>query len=285
MSVTSKCFAGGIGCGLAGFLTNPCDVIKVRNQQFTDAKYHSFRATFTSIFREEGIRGFYKGAAASVLRECTYSSLRMGLYEPIKTQYAIFFHNDDSPMVKWLSAFTSGAIGSAIFNPIDVIKVRFQSQLPNIPPPYSSIFDAFHTIYTEKGLKGLYIGTSATVTRAAFLTSAQLGSYDVIKNNIFVEMLGWDKEANSTHFAASIIASIITTTAANPADVVKTRVMNDPNGLIGGPSKHLMDIWKVNGVHGFMKGWTASYLRIGPHTVISLVLIEKVRQMIGMSSY
>mmetsp|Transcript_21584 Transcript_21584/g.43243 ORF Transcript_21584/g.43243 Transcript_21584/m.43243 type:complete len:291 (-) Transcript_21584:8-880(-) len=286
MSVTSKCFAGGIGCGIAGFLTNPADVIKVRNQQFTDAKYHSFRTTSTTIFKEEGIRGFYKGAAASVLRECTYSSLRMGLYEPIKSQYAMFFHDDgNSPIVKWFSAFTSGAIGSAIFNPIDVVKVRFQSQLPNAPPPYSSLFNAFHTIYTEMGLQGLYIGTSATVTRAAFLTSAQLGSYDVIKNNIFVQMFGFDKEANTTHFSASIIASVITTTAANPADVVKTRVMNDPNATIGGPSKHLMHIWKMNGVSGFMKGWTASYLRIGPHTVISLVLIEKVRQIIGMSSY
>lgn len=286
MSVISKCFAGGVGCGLAGFLTNPMDVIKVRNQQFTDAKYQSFRLTGATILKEEGVRGFFKGAAASVLRECTYSALRMGLYEPIKSKYSIFFNDDgNSPIVKWLSAFTSGAIGSAIFNPVDVVKVRFQSQLPNTPPPYTSLFNAFQTIYTEKGLRGLYIGTSATVTRAAFLTSAQLGSYDVIKNNIFVQILGFDKEANTTHFSASIIASVITTTAANPADVVKTRVMNDPHGIIGGPSKHMMHVWKSNGISGFLLGWTASYLRIGPHTVISLVLIEKVRQIIGMSSY
>ena len=87
-------------------------------------------------------------------------------------------------------------------------------------------------------------------------------------------MLGFDKEANSTHFSASIIASVITTTAANPADVVKTRVMNDPHATIGGPSKHLAHLWKVNGLSGFMKGWTASYLRIGPHTVISLVGVD-----------
>jgi hypothetical protein len=203
----------------------------------------------------------------------------MGLYEPIKS----LFQDDSSPLVKWLSAFTSGAIGSAIFNPIDVLKVRFQSQLPNEPRPYSSLLSAFRTIYAEKGVKGLYIGTSATVTRAAFLTSAQLGSYDVIKNNIFVRMFGMDKEANVTHFSASILASVITTTAANPADVVKTRVMNDPNAIVGGPSKHI--IWNENGVRGFMKGWTASYFRIGPHTVISLMAIEKVRQIIGISSY
>ena len=283
-TIPSKCFAGGVGCGLAGFVTNPCDVIKVRNQQFADTKYQSFRSTALSILKEESFYGFFKGATASVLRECTYSALRMGLYEPIKTKYSVLFNDDgSSPIVKWLSAFTSGAIGSAIFNPIDVVKVRFQSA-PKLPP-YSSIPNAFYTIYTEKGLGGLYIGTSATVTRAAFLTSAQLGSYDVIKNNILVPILGFDKEANSTHFAASFIASIITTTAANPADCVKTRVMNDPHGIVGGASAHFKDILKKDGPMGFMRGWTASYLRIGPHTVISLVLIEKVRQMIGMASY
>ena len=35
----------------------------------------------------------------------------------------------------------------------------------------------------------------------------------------------------------------------------------------------------------FMKGWTASYLRIGPHAVISFILIEKVRQLFGMQTY
>ncbi|KAL7547983.1 hypothetical protein ACHAWF_011256 [Thalassiosira exigua] len=228
--VLSKCFAGGVGCGLAGFVTNPCDVIKVRNQQCSVGKYQTFRGTAARIFREEGARGFYKGAAASVLRECTYSSLRMGLYEPIKSSYSVLFGDDGSPVVKWLSAFTSEAIGSAIFNPIDVVKVRFQTAAKI--PPYSSLMNAFHTIYTEKGVHGLYIGTSATVTRAAFLTSAQLGSYDIIKNNALVPVFGFDKESNLTHFCASFIASLITTTAANPADVVKTRVMNGEATLV-----------------------------------------------------
>mmetsp|Transcript_4077 Transcript_4077/g.6126 ORF Transcript_4077/g.6126 Transcript_4077/m.6126 type:complete len:123 (+) Transcript_4077:132-500(+) len=121
--------------------------------------------------------------------------------------------------------------------------------------------------------------------RAAFLTSAQLGSYDIIKNNVFVQVFGFDKEAYSTQLGASFIASLITATAANPADVVKTRVMNDPHATVGGPREHFVRILKRDGPFGFLKGWTASYLRIGPHTIISLVLIEKVRQMIGMVSY
>jgi solute carrier family 25 (mitochondrial dicarboxylate transporter), member 10 len=285
------------------------DVIKVRNQQYTSStKYATFRSTAKTILKEESITGFFKGAKASILRECTYSALRMGLYEPVKCKYSelLIIHRDGdtdiddgaaftSPLIKILSSFTSGAISSAIFNPIDVIKVRLQSSssvgggLKNKPatPPYTytSISNAFYTIYTQKGIKGLYIGTSATVTRAAFLTCAELGSYDIMKNNILVPIFGYDKEANQTHFMASFIASLFATTIANPADVIKTRVMNDSHHIIGGPISHCKHIWKTNGYKGFMKGWTASYLRIGPHTVLSFVMIEKIRQLIGIGSY
>jgi len=219
-NIFSKCLAGGAGCGIAGLITNPFDVIKVRNQQHSShsgtnhhphgQKYNSFHSTARSIYYEEGLHGFTKGASASVLRECTYSAMRMGLYEPIKLKYSTMLSDSDdgsengsspssssSPIVKWLSAFTSGAISSAIFNPIDVVKVRFQSaQHNNNKLPYSSLPNAFHTIYTEKGMRGLYIGTSATVTRAAFVTSAELGTYDIIKNNILVSFFDCDKEAN-----------------------------------------------------------------------------------------
>ncbi|KAL7529452.1 hypothetical protein ACHAWF_002979 [Thalassiosira exigua] len=293
-SIPSKCLAGGIGCGIAGFLTNPCDVVKIRNQQSPHARHRTFRSAAGSILREEGPRGFCKGAQASVLRECTYSSLRMGLYEPVKVRYSRALEggrdgdgdgtsSSSSPWVKWLAAFTTGAIGSAIFNPVDVVKVRFQAATG--APPYPSLPRAFQSIYAEKGLRGLYIGTSVTVTRAAFLTSAELGSYDVIKNDVLVKSFGFDGEANLVHFWASFAASLIATTVANPADVVKTRVMNDPHGIVGGPTAHFVHILKTDGPVGFLKGWTASYLRIGPHTVISLVLIEKVRQLIGIPSF
>eukprot|EP00581_Thalassiosira_minuscula_P000198 CAMPEP_0183736628 /NCGR_PEP_ID=MMETSP0737-20130205/49798_1 /TAXON_ID=385413 /ORGANISM="Thalassiosira miniscula, Strain CCMP1093" /LENGTH=88 /DNA_ID=CAMNT_0025970681 /DNA_START=2 /DNA_END=264 /DNA_ORIENTATION=+ len=84
----------------------------------------------------------------------TYSSLRMGLYEPIKDVFIVYGNVEpNSPLVKWSSAFLSGAIGAAIFNPFDLVKVRFQSQLPGEDKPYSSIRHAVQTIYqTEGGL-------------------------------------------------------------------------------------------------------------------------------------
>jgi hypothetical protein len=82
-----------------------------------------------------------------------------------------------------------------------------------------------------------------------------------------------------------MLASLITTTVSSPADVVKTRVMNDHDRKVGGSLCHLKDIWKNEGASALFKGWTASYLRIGPHTVISLVIIEEMRMLLGLKTY
>lgn len=301
-SITQKCMAAGIACGISGFLTNPCDVVKIRNQQFGGEKYGKFFSTFKIIYQEEhGIRGLLKGAKPTVLRELTYSSFRLGMYEPIKDCVTFVVVGSEkgsgktqsqtqNPIVKWLSAFLSGGIGSALFNPVDLVKVRFQSNLPGTKMPYNgSIFQAFRTILKEEGLKkGLYKGSTATVVRAAFLTSGQLGTYDVFKNNLLVSKLNFNKDKITTHLLASLLASFVATTICNPADVIKTRMMNNQTAHANknfGFVNSCSELMKKEGASAFMKGWMASYSRIGPHTVISFILVEQIRTLIGLATY
>lgn len=281
-----RCVCGGAGCAVAGFCTNPFDVVKIRNQQYGGAQFGGFLGTFKNIYAAEGPTAFLKGAKASVIREATYSSVRMGFYEPIKGLF-IGCGLREGPPLKWASAFASGAVGAAIFNPIDLVKVRLQSDLarPGTQPPAhgGSILRILADVFRQGGLAGLWAGTSATVVRAALLTSAQLGTYDVIQNDLLVQHFGFERGSHGTHFAASLVASVITATASNPPDVVKTRVMNCTERR--GPMSHAAEILRRDGPTGFMKGWTASYFRLGPHTIISLLVIEKVRSLVGLSAY
>jgi len=219
------------------------------------------------------------------LREMLYSGFRMGYYEPMKQMLNVVIKNEESPVLKLGAGFLSGAVGSAIFNPLDLLKVRFQSQLPQDPLPYNGRMSvAFVTIVKERGVRGLYTGATASIMRAAFLTSAQIGSYDVIKNNILVKTFGYNKEKQTTHLSASMLASIICTTTSNPPDMLKTRMMNDKVGT-SGIIKHALLIYRTEGMLAFMNGWCASYCRIGPHTIISFLLVERIRQLVGMATY
>ena len=124
-----KTALSGLSSVTAGFCTHPIDTCKVKmqiQQKLPDGskKYKNLIQGIYIIQKEEGLRrGVYKGIEASCLREGTYSTLRLGLYEPIKT----FIGADQKGSPIW-KKFTSGAmagmIGSAIANPADLFKTR-----------------------------------------------------------------------------------------------------------------------------------------------------------------
>lgn len=56
----------------------------------------------------------------ALLREASYSTLRMGLYEPIKS----YLNAGDSVLLgRYAAGALSGAIGAAIANPTDLVMV------------------------------------------------------------------------------------------------------------------------------------------------------------------
>ena len=294
-----KAFLAGGSCALSSLILNPVDVTKIRIQNATTghACYKGFLDGLFSIYRSEGVRGWARGLEPSMMREMTYSSCRMGAYEPIRGLVLQLTGNDAqekgdiSPVVKYTSALLSGGIGAAICNPFDLVKTRFQAAFPGQAPlAYNNTFQAFkYIVKHEKGIRGLYKGWEVTSGRAAFLTSGQLGSYDVIKNNILIGKLQMSEKENSTllHFISAMSASVIATTAANPCDVIKSRYMAD----LGGKERRYNSLkncfaqtLKNDGIAGFFRGWTASYWRVGPHTVISLVLFERARELFGFTS-
>lgn len=82
--------AGAAGV-MAAMVVHPVDTMKVRMQlqgelqSAQNPKRHKsiFHATL-STYRNEGIRGPYKGITASLARESSYTTIRLGMYEPYK---------------------------------------------------------------------------------------------------------------------------------------------------------------------------------------------------------
>ena len=129
---TSKFVFGGFSCMAAACVTNPIDVIKTRLQLqgelakrglVTELKYKGFSRGIVTLFQEEGLRGLYKGITPSLLREGSYSTIRMGLYEHFRNAIAPIFGSDPSRpkdtslLAKILAGAGSGATGAAIANP------------------------------------------------------------------------------------------------------------------------------------------------------------------------
>lgn len=299
-----KALIGGASCAVAGASLNPVDVVKIRMMNDSPLfpwPERSIWASLKRLTREEGIAGHCRGMTATLMRESIYSTIRFGSYEPILH----FLHSSNvkgsenstlnslpSPTIKFASALLAGALGAIIANPTDLIKVNLQSVLPtqpktaNSPPPlpYSTALGGMKHIYHTEGIrKGLYRGGLFTTARAALLTSAVIGSYDSIKNNILKRHFGME-DGNVLFVTCSMLAGVITTTAANPVDVLKTKYMSDTTGRYGTPLTCMIESFKEGGFRIFLKGWTPAYMRIAPYTVLAFVLMEQARMFLGMKT-
>lgn len=51
-----------------------------------------------------------------------------------------------------------------------------------------------------------------------------------------------------------------------------------------GPLDCVAQVYRTQGLAGFMRGWTANYARLGPQTMITFVAAEQLRSLAGLSS-
>lgn len=176
----------------------------------------SFLRGIVKLISEEGLPALTLGLQATLLRECIYSTIRMGAYEPI-LQTLNYKRNDyPSPITKYLASLISGGVGAALANPTDLIKIQFQAARPSQPLPFSTTLQGFQYIIQKHGILGLWKGSLPTVARAAVVTSSVLGSYDSIKNNLLKKYFHFE-EGIQLQFVCSLAAGVITILASNPS--------------------------------------------------------------------
>jgi hypothetical protein len=317
----AKFVFGGISCMTAACVTNPIDVIKTRLQLqgelagsknidnsikratgsgatafrvnvAGDNHYKGFVRGSIQIVLDEGISGLYKGLTASVMREASYSTLRMGGYDLMKDYLGANDPKNTPLWKKLVAGATSGAMGAAIANPTDLVKVRMQAQADGkgnlrSSHKYKNTFDAFVSIYRNEGFSGLYKGVWPTTQRAALLTATQLASYDHIKH--FILNVGLLKTDNVfTHFCASVAAGFLAAAVTSPVDVIKTRIMNQPVDNVGkgllyrGTLDCFAKTLYSEGFYGLYKGFIPNWVRIGPHTIVTFIVYEQLRKLGGL---
>ena len=122
--------AGGAAVMTVSFI-HPIDVVKTRLQIAGEAgratkAYGGVASAVRMIIKDEGMAAFYKGINAAWLREASYTSLRLGLYEPMKDIIGAE-GKDASFLKKFLAGALSGGIGSIAGNPFDVMKTRMMA--------------------------------------------------------------------------------------------------------------------------------------------------------------
>jgi len=275
-------FGGSAGMG-ATLIVQPLDLVKNRMQLSGEGGgkklYRNSLHAVTSIIKNEGVAGIYAGLSAGLLRQATYTTTRMGVFETLLEKFS---KDGKQPgfLVKTGLGMTAGGLAAYVGTPAEVALIRMTSdgRLPAAERRgYTNVFNALIRITREEGLLTLWKGATPTVIRAMVVNGAQLSSYAQAKESLL--KTGYFRDGILLHFSASMISGLITTIASMPVDIVKTRIqsMKLPAGSKPPSAFGIFgSIVKNEGVFSLWKGFTPYYARLGPHTVFTFIFLEQM---------
>lgn len=214
--------------------------------------------------------------SAGLLRQATYTTTRLGVYQFLEDGYKERFGGIPGFQWKLLFGMTAGGVGALVGTPAEITLVRMTAD-GRLPPAerrgYKHAFDALARITREEGLFTLWRGWQPTVLRAMVLNAAQLAVYSQAKQTLVESSLF--KDGMSLHFVASLISGFVSTAVSIPIDITKTRLQNMKNNEYKGTMDVMIKVVQKEGFFSLWKGFTPYFLRLGPHTIITFILLEK----------
>jgi dicarboxylate transporter 10 len=237
--------------------------------------------TFVRIIRTQGPLGLYNGLSAALLRQLTYSTVRFGVYEDLKSRFNPRpTPTNPTPKTPLLSlvlmSSTAGFLGGIVGNPADVLNVRMQSDFAKPPAErrnYKHALDGLVRMFREEGPSSIFRGVGANSARAVLMTASQLASYDVFKGWILSNRVYPMRDSLLTHFTASLAAGFVATSVCSPVDVIKTRVMSAAGKV--NIIQLLRDATRHEGYLWMLRGWVPSFIRLGPQTIFTMMFFEQ----------
>ncbi|KAH0753897.1 hypothetical protein KY290_024167 [Solanum tuberosum] len=274
---TTKLAVTAMSAMAAETVTFPIDLIKTRLQLHGESLVSSRRTSavrvVSEILRNDGVLGLYKGLSPAIIRHMFYTPIRIVNYEFLRN-FLVPADHTLSLSSKAIIGGISGVIAQVVANPADLVRVRMQA-------------DSRMIIRTE-GVRGLWKGVLPNIQRAFLVNMGELACYDhakrfVIDNNIANDNI-------YAHTLSSIMSGLSATTLSCPADVIKTRMMNqaaDKQGNCKYSNSYdcLVKTVKVEGLKALWKGFFPTWARLGPWQFVFWVSYEKFRQIAGLSSF
>ncbi|KAK4791756.1 hypothetical protein SAY86_032169 [Trapa natans] len=246
----------GASVAVATGITHPLDVLKVRLQMQLVGQRGPLTGMgrlLLQIVNNEGLRALYMGLMPALIRSILYGGLRLG------------------------------AFATAVTNPVEVIKVRLQM---NSGYREAGLIGEMRKIAYDGGIKSLWKGVGPAMARAATLTASQLATYDESKRTLI--RWGLMEDGFHLHLISSSLAGTVSTLITAPMDMVKTRLMLQQDSKGVGKYKNgflcAYQVARTEGTRALYKGGFTIFARLGPQTMITFIMCEKLRELAGLKS-
>lgn len=196
-SFVSGC-AGGAGATLVSY---PLDILRTRligQGSHSNKYYKNLSSGIVMMYREAGIRAFYKGIVPTLIVIAPQSGINFGVYYFLRHLWQIITdYNRETDAIlqgkKGIDSLVFGGVAGltskTIVLPLDIVKKRLQVQgFEEARRPFGKVsivngtIHAFSTIYSKEGILGFYKGAVPGLLKTSFATAIVFYVYEYMLN-------------------------------------------------------------------------------------------------------
>lgn len=277
----AACAVGGsLSCGSTHTGVTPLDVVKC-NMQINPAKYKNISSGFGVLFKEQGIKGFYKGWAPTLVGYSAQGACKFGFYEYFKKTYSDIAGPEYATKYKTLIYLAGSASAEVIAGfalcPFEAVKVRVQTQ----PGFARGLSDGLPKIIKAEGVAGLYKGLTPLLGRQIPYTMMKFGSFETIVEMTYKYAIPTPKEECSksfqlgVSFAGGYAAGILCAVVSHPADNLVS-FLNNAHGATVGDAVKKLGVWGL-----LTRGLPLRILMIGTLTGTQWGIYDAFKVFVG----
>ncbi|KAL8695318.1 MAG: hypothetical protein Q9218_000217 [Villophora microphyllina] len=207
------------------------------------AAYRGVYGTAATIWKEEGVRGMYRGLGPMLLGYVPTWAVYLTVYNKTQAYFRTKTETDGAGrsdnwfLANVYASLSGGACSTMATNPIWVIKTRLMAQsnttaaVKHSRPPwqYRNTLDAARKMYSAEGLLSFYSGLTPALLGLTHV-AIQFPLYEVFKEKFTGIGAGMaeTEEDRSHHFyglaLAVFLSKVCASTATYPHEVVRTRL-------------------------------------------------------------
>ncbi|KAG5062342.1 hypothetical protein JHK85_003525 [Glycine max] len=227
-------FGGSLSCGLTHTGITPLDVVKCNKQNTSTG--------FGVMFKEQGLRGFFRGWAPTLVGYSAQGAFKYGFYEFFKKYYSDIAGPEYATKYKTLIYLAGSAsaelIAGVALCPFEAVKVRVQTQ----PGFARGLVDGLPKLVRTEVVQGNYASMGKT---SSTYTMMKFASYENIVEMIYKHAIPKPKHecSNSLQLGVSIVggymAGILCAIISHPADNLVSFLNNSKGATVGDAVKKL----------------------------------------------
>mmetsp|Transcript_11096 Transcript_11096/g.12701 ORF Transcript_11096/g.12701 Transcript_11096/m.12701 type:complete len:401 (+) Transcript_11096:213-1415(+) len=270
---------GGAAGAIARTTVAPIDRVKILMQTShllgAEEKNRSIFQSFRNIIKEEGVMKLWRGNLTNCVRVIPHTATQFVAYD----KYKSLILSDGEKMTvptRLLSGALSGMTAASVTHPMDVIRIRLQTQ-----KELRGVVDAIKSVHAENGMRTFYKGYVPAMLSLSPFIAINFATMDTLKTWYFGEEKSLSKKELQKRNPFAIlglgaVAGIVAQTCCYPLDTVRRRMQLKGNNY-SGTINAFSTILKDEGALGFYKGMSANALKVVPNNAIRFAAFDMLK--------